>query len=486
MKISMWMILEKLERYHPSYVIRNGEMCITGIRFVPESAWTAEQSQYVYVRQENRPDGEVQIDLVNGCDQITFCGNGLQNLLNDLLEVFDFYNSWEASLWEAASHKSFQEIIDIGNTVLNNPILLSDMEGNVLAMSSAFVDQDLSAYWRESRDSNRVPNALSGAPLRTMTGEPASWTDTPDIYIMPGGSKLIGTYLRVNEERIAGFGVWEYHRPIVTSDIWMVKILCDVLTTTMDAQKRSLPLHSSAAFLANLLSGAQLEEGFAETIDAKCPRPWRLIRIDNPLRNDEINQRNLLQRLWTAKYPCIPFIYEGAIVVLSSQHDTEPLLNSIFNPQQKLYDRVSVSLPFDDLRRISILYGQTSFIAKKSAGTPGFYYGENYALSQLLSLFGENEQVRALLHPALSQLGQYDAAKKSNLYETLYQYLLHEHGIQAAADAMHVHRNTFIYRLERAREIADFDAEDPVSRIYLLLSYLIEEQKNIHDGIPKD
>ena len=94
--------------------------------------------------------------------------------------------------------------------------------------------------------------------------------------------------------------------------------------------------------------------------------------------------------------------------------------------------------------------------------------------------------MRALLHPALAQLRQYDAAKKSNLYETLYQYLLHEHGIQAAADAMHVHRNTFIYRLERAREIADFDAEDPVSRVYLLLSYMIEEQKNIHDGIPKD
>ena len=72
MKISMWMILEKLERYHPRYVIQNGDMRITGIRFVPETARTAEQSQYVYVRQENRPDGKAQIDLVNGCDQITF------------------------------------------------------------------------------------------------------------------------------------------------------------------------------------------------------------------------------------------------------------------------------------------------------------------------------------------------------------------------------------------------------------------------------
>ena len=65
---------------------------------------------------------------------------------------------------EAASHKSFQEIIDIGNTVLNNPILLSDMEGNVLAMSIAFVDQDLSAYWRESRDSIRNTVSICCSP----------------------------------------------------------------------------------------------------------------------------------------------------------------------------------------------------------------------------------------------------------------------------------------------------------------------------------
>ena len=119
MKISMWMILEKLEGYHPRYVIQNGEMCITGIRFVPESARTAEQSQYVYVRQENGAGGETQIDLINGCDQITFCGNNLQNL---------------------------------------------------------------SAYWRESRDFNRVSNALSGAQLEEGSQKPSTQN-----ALVPGG-----------------------------------------------------------------------------------------------------------------------------------------------------------------------------------------------------------------------------------------------------------------------------------------------------------
>ena len=141
MKISMWMILDKLEQYHPRYTISDGSMHLTGIRFSAVQDDT--QGQFVCVDWEKRPDGETWIRLFNGGDEIV-CSGGLDGLLNDLMRIFDFYNAWEAALWEAASHKSFQEVIDIGNTVLNNPIMISDMRGNVLAMNSAFVNEDLS------------------------------------------------------------------------------------------------------------------------------------------------------------------------------------------------------------------------------------------------------------------------------------------------------------------------------------------------------
>ena len=484
MKISMWMILDKLEQYHPRYTISDGSMRLTGIRFSAVQDDT--QGQFVCVDWEKRPDGGVWIRLFNGGDEIICSGGGLDGLLNDLMRIFDFYNAWEAALWEAASRKSFQEVIDIGNTVLNNPIMISDMRGNVLAMSSAFVNEDLSVYWNESRERHLVPDAISGAPLLTESGEVATWTDTPEIYIMPDGSRTIGAYLTVDGERVAGIGIWGRNRPITESDVHLTRILYDALVSALDAQKLSLPLHSSAAFLTDLLSGAQYDDESMEALSARYPPPWRLIRIDHPLRRDEIHQHNLLQRFWSAKYPCVPFFYEDAIVVLASSGEALALVDAVFPAQQRLYSQICISLPFHDLKKIRMLYEQNRFIRQRAAQTPGLYRGEDYALAQLLSLFGENEQALALRHPALSKLKQYDAAKHSDLYETLYQYLLHGRSIQAAAEAMHVHRNTFIYRLERAREITDFDAEDPVSRIYLLLSYMIEKQGNIHDSITKN
>ena len=224
---------------------------------------------------------------------------------------------------------------------------------------------------------------------------------------------------------MAGIGIWGRTRPITESDVHLTRILYDALVSALDAQKLSLPLHSSAAFLTDLLSGAQYDDESMEALSARYPPPWRLIRIDHPLRRDEIHQHNLLQRFWSAKYPCVPFFYEDAIVVLASSGEALALVDAVFPAQQRLYSQICISLPFHDLKKIRMLYEQNRFIRQRAAQTLGLYRGEDHALAQLLSLFGENEQALALLHPALSKLKQYDAGKHSNLYFVLIWILKH-------------------------------------------------------------
>ena len=50
------------------------------------------------------------------------------------MAVFDFYNGWESALHEAASRKSIQEIVDLGCDLLGNPVLVTDIDGNILSM----------------------------------------------------------------------------------------------------------------------------------------------------------------------------------------------------------------------------------------------------------------------------------------------------------------------------------------------------------------
>lgn len=479
MKISMWMIVEKLEKYQPKYSIVDGEARITGVQFISIEGDTTFQPQYVYLSFDNDATypnlGSETAVLANGRDMIVLQGRDVNEILNDLLAVFDFYNAWEKNLWEASAHKSFQQILDLGDAVLENPMMVADMDGNVLAMSSTFLAEDINDYWIESRATGRIPTAVLGSPLYNQEGALSSWSDQPDFYVMPDGTRTIGTYLRTNGELIAGFGLWEHRRPILPSDIELVRVMYNVLISTIDAQKRSAPLRSSASIIADLLSGVQIEESLIEKLELKCKRPWQLLVLDTPYRSDGLYRRNLLQRLQSLPLPSIPLVYESYVAVLVPQKNADEILNAILRSKDRQYYQAVLSLPFDDLRIISARYAQIQYILREAKGAPGVYYGEDYALPYLISQFSAQNSKHGLIHPALNLLKQHDAEKNSELYETLFQYLLHERSILLGSQAMHVHKNSFLYRLQRIRALTELDLDDPMTRNYLMLSYLLDK-----------
>lgn len=81
-------------------------------------------------------------------------------------------------------------------------------------------------------------------------------------------------------------------------------------------------------------------------------------------------------------------------------------------------------------------------------------------------------------HPLLKRLRECDARKNSDLYETLFQYLIHDRSLQHGARAMHVHKNTFAYRLDRIREMGGADLESPMDRLYLMMSYIADRPRD--------
>ena len=471
-KISMWMIVEKLEKYQPKYSIVDGTACITGVRFISYEGESSFQPQYVYLSVDNIVESAI---LCNGRDMIILQGRDSNEILNDLLAVFDFYNSWETALWEASARKSFQQIIDLGDRVLGNPMMVSDMDGNVLAMSSAYLEDDINEYWTESRSSGHVPTAILGAPMRTPEGDLSSWTDTPAIYILPNGTKTIGTFLRVDGQLIGGLGLWEYRRPIVPGDISLIQMLYQVLISTLEAQKRSAPLRSSATILEDLLSGVQVEEDLIQNLTRKVEGPWRLLVIDNPFRSDSIHRRSLVQQLQRQEQPCVPLQYMDRVVALAGEEEAKSILHTLLGTQETQYYLAELSLPFRNLRQIPIRYSQTLAIMAQAGGKPGIYPAEDYGLQYLLTLLQKQNREEALLHPALARLKQYDAEKNSELYSTLYQYLLHERSVIHSAQAMHVHKNSLMYRLQKIQSIIQVNLDDPMTRTYLLLSYMMED-----------
>lgn len=74
----------------------------------------------------------------------------------------------------------------------------------------------------------------------------------------------------------------------------------------------------------------------------------------------------------------------------------------------------------------------------------------------------------------LVALREYDAGHETELVATLRAWLEHFGDVTAAAREVHVHKNTFRYRLERIEAIADVDLGNPDTRFGLLLQMRLD------------
>ncbi|WP_113703635.1 PucR family transcriptional regulator [Nonomuraea lactucae] len=95
-----------------------------------------------------------------------------------------------------------------------------------------------------------------------------------------------------------------------------------------------------------------------------------------------------------------------------------------------------------------------------------------YALSRLRGALRQDGEV---LDGVPSLLERHDRRNNTDLLATLRCYLDHFGDVNAAATRMHLHPNTFRYRLQRIREVSGFDPRNPEMR------FLAELQLRLRD-----
>lgn len=81
-----------------------------------------------------------------------------------------------------------------------------------------------------------------------------------------------------------------------------------------------------------------------------------------------------------------------------------------------------------------------------------------------------------LLDGPIARLTEYDAEHRTDLVDTLSAYLDAFGDVIAAAEVVHIHPNTFRYRLRRLSEIGEFDLTDPEMRLGAQLQLRIHRQ----------
>ena len=100
---------------------------------------------------------------------------------------------------------------------------------------------------------------------------------------------------------------------------------------------------------------------------------------------------------------------------------------------------------------------------------------EDTALFYMLQNASGEFPVKICSSEKVRLLWEYDKEHQTEFYKTLKVYLENNENAVKSARKLFIHRSTFLYRLERIKEMTGLDLNDPDMHLYCLLSYRILE-----------
>lgn len=107
---------------------------------------------------------------------------------------------------------------------------------------------------------------------------------------------------------------------------------------------------------------------------------------------------------------------------------------------------------------------QALSLARRLASPTPLYFGE-LSVYRLLFLLEHHPELDAFRQEMIGALIEYDRTQHTNLLETLAAYFAHKGNLTQTAEALFIHRNTLLYRMERIREISGLDLDNPETRL---------------------
>jgi len=139
--------------------------------------------------------------------------------------------------------------------------------------------------------------------------------------------------------------------------------------------------------------------------------------------------------------------------------------------------RGGVSMVFNNFMRLRYYYTQSKFAAAqyKPSLSPAICIYEDYQADHVLQTLSLGADLRCFCHPDILSLWESGNESRRDLVQCLYHYFLNGRNISATADAIHIHRNTLIYRLSKAEEILNIDIKQtsPKQAFLFIISCLI-------------
>lgn len=113
---------------------------------------------------------------------------------------------------------------------------------------------------------------------------------------------------------------------------------------------------------------------------------------------------------------------------------------------------------------------QALVLGRQLFGTAQVLAFSDLGVYRLLVRLRETPELWAFYRETLAKLADYDQRQRADLIKTLEAYFNNLGNLRATSEALHVHRNTLLYRLDRIKEISGMDLDNAEEHFALWLA----------------
>ena len=419
-----------------------------------------------------------------------FGAPGICQLFNDIQRIYDFYEEWE-QMMNAVLHeeKDLQEMLDKSVKVFGNPVTISTSDLSLIAHSSimdeepglrelikpdnlyeygtAFMQDPQYTELRNKREVFIYPEYITG--YRSLC---LNVFDRGIYRYRIAIPEVLRKFVPGDEEALAAFGSFMgkilEKRNVDGKE--NVHTLHHILLQVVENEEKELTQIEQELF----------EYGWVPEHKYVCMN-FKVPMIDR--QNMSVNF--ICKHIESLVHSSCAFQFESDIAVYINltrfKGDSEDVFDKLVYFLRDSYLKVGISNEFSGFRYLRYYFKQAS--AALSTGSRRNIYQwihrfDEVALDYLLEQSTAQMPAGLCSSEKLLALREYDKGHNTEFYETLRVYLNNHLNAVQSAKELFIHRSTFLYRMDRIKELIGLETEDAGMMLYLMISYrLLDMQK---------
>lgn len=403
-------------------------------------------------------------------------------VLNRIIRAFAIYDHWQEQLEEIQVRLgSVDEMLEVSVKIFSNPIMVLDADLTVVNwVSDGFFARDQLGFFSSGRERMHVINSMLQDPgfQESRTRSECYWG--PDYLL---GFRCICRNIERSGESQYCIIVIEDNTILKDAHLDLLEILGTYVQFVIYHQDRRVAgrLENLAVVLNNILTdrtfdyleaSRQLAELGWKKDDTYLCLIYQLTYLDR-----SVLPAVSICRYMEDQYECCSFLHSDNIVnyfnLTNEKRSEEEIQNQLkpFIRDSFLKAGFSRSIVGHMHLRHQYLQALASLdVGSRKNPYQWIHYFDNLAFDYIREQISWKLPVELIAHQGLLRLTRHDREQGTEYVKTLRAYLDCSQNAVHAAKQLYIHRSTFLYRMDKIREILDCDLTDADDVLYLNLS----------------